>query len=295
VIRKQVVVTVLMMGLTVPAAAQRGAVNDKAEIQRLNDSAYLVERDLTSLGQRDTARAEQLQLRLGDLQEEIIYLKVKQRKEGTVQRREYADVGDRLEALRAEVRTAANPPAPVSRRLGGNTSTPASSFVEVPVGTEMDVRLTDSLDSGKAMVEDRFEGTTVNDLRVDGRVAIPAGAVVRGVVTAVDPATRTNRTARMTLSFDQVTVNGQAHPIRGTVTEAIEGSGIKGEAGRLGVGAGAGAVIGGLLGGVKGALLGVAIGGAGTLAATEGKEVRVPQGSVLRVRLDSPVQMHAAR
>jgi hypothetical protein len=50
-----------------------------------------------------------------------------------------------------------------------------------------------------------------------------------------------------------------------------------------------------LLGGVKGALLGVAIGGAGTLAATEGKEVRVPQGSVLRVRLDSPVQMHAAR
>ena len=31
------------------------------------------------------------------------------------------------------------------------------------VGTEMDVRLTDSLDSGKAMVEDWFEGTTVND------------------------------------------------------------------------------------------------------------------------------------
>ena len=99
----------------------------------------------------------------------------------------------------------------------------------------------------------------------------------------------------MTLSFDQVTVNGQADPIRGTVTEAIEGSGIKGEAGLLGVGAGAGAVIGGLLGGVKGALLGVAIGGAGTLAATEGKEVRVPQGLVLRVRLDSPVQMQAAR
>jgi hypothetical protein len=88
-------------------------------------------------------------------------------------------------------------------------------------------------------------------------------------------------------------VNGEAHPIRGTVTEAIEGSGIKGEAGRLG--AGAGALIGGLLGGVKGALVGVAIGGAGTLAATEGKEVRVPQGSVLRVGLDSPVQMYAAR
>ena len=99
----------------------------------------------------------------------------------------------------------------------------------------------------------------------------------------------------MTVSFDQVTVNGQAHPIRGTVTEAIQGSGMKGEVGRVGAGAGAGALIGGLLGGVKGALVGVAIGGAGTLAATEGKEVRLPQGSVLRVRLDSPVQMYAAR
>jgi hypothetical protein len=39
----------------------------------------------------------------------------------------------------------------------------------------------------------------------------------------------------------------------------------------------------------------VAIGGGGMLAATEGKEVRLPQGAVLRVRLDSPVQMYAAR
>jgi hypothetical protein len=283
-----------MMGLTVPAAAQRGAVDATAEIQQLRDSAYLVERDLSSLGQRDAARAGQLQLRLEDLQEEIVYLKVKQRKEGSVQRREYSDLRLRLEGLRAEARTASTPAA-VSRRSAANAAPPPAIFLEVPVGTEMDVRLIDSLDSGTAMVEDRFEGTTVADLRVDGRVAIPAGAVVRGVVTEVNPATRTNRTARMTLSFDQVTVNGQAYPIRGTITEAIEGSGIKGEAGRLGVGAGAGAVIGGLLGGVKGALLGVAIGGAGTLAATEGKEVRVPQGSVLRVRLDSPVQMQAAR
>jgi TolA-binding protein len=292
-IRVQFVVAVLLVGLTAPMAAQRSAANDAAEIQRLQDTAYLVERDLASLGQRDTMRAQQLQAHLDELKEEIIYLKVKQRKEGFVQRREYADVRDRLEGLRNEARTAPTPAPAVVRRQ--TVPVPAPSVVEIPVGTEMDVRLTDSLDSGKAMVEDRFEGTTVEDVRVDGRVAIPAGSVVRGVVTDVNPATRTNRTARMTVSFDQVTVEGQAHPIRGTVTEAIEGSGVKGEVGRLGVGAGAGAVIGGLLGGVKGALLGVAIGGAGTLAATEGKEVRVPQGSVLRVRLDSPVKMSAAR
>ena len=293
--RVQVVVAVLMVGLTVPVAAQRGAGNDAAEIERLRDTAYLVERDLTSLNQRDTARAEQLHLRLEDLQEEIVYLKVRQRKAGDVQPRDYANLRDRFEDLRAQARTAATASTKPAAPRTVAQAAPVQTFLEVPVGTEIDVRLTDSLDSGKAMVEDRFEATTLADVHVGGRLAIPAGSVVRGVVTAVDPATRTNRTARMTVSFDQVTVNGQAHPIRGTVTEAIKGSGMKGEAGRVGAGAGAGALIGGLLGGVKGALVGVAIGGAGTLAATEGKEVRLPQGSVLRVRLDSPVQMSAAR
>ena len=98
----------------------------------------------------------------------------------------------------------------------------------------------------------------------------------------------------MTVSFDQVTVNGRAYPMRGTVTQAIEGEGIKGEAGRAGAGAGVGAIIGGMLGGVKGAVLGALIGGGGTIAATEGKEVELPQGSVLRVRIDSPLQVQAS-
>ena len=120
------------------------------------------------------------------------------------------------------------------------------------------------------------------------RTVVPAGSVVRGVVTAVEPATRTNRTAKMTVVFDELVVNGRSTEIRGTVTEAIEGEGIRGETARIGTGAGVGAIIGGILGGFKGALAGILIGGGGTIAATEGKEVQVPQGSVLRVRLDSP-------
>jgi hypothetical protein len=92
----------------------------------------------------------------------------------------------------------------------------------------------------------------------------------------------------MTLSFDQVTIRGRNYPMRGTVTQAIESEGIKGEAGKIGAGAGVGAIIGGILGGVKGALLGVLIGGGGTIAATEGKDVTLPAGTILRVRLDSP-------
>ena len=167
--------------------------------------------------------------------------------------------------------------------------------VEIPTGTELDVRLQNTLNSGTAQVEDRFEGTTLVDVGVGSRVAIPAGSVMRGVITGVEPATRTNRTARMTLSFDQITVSGRSYPIRGTVMQAIEGEGIKGEAGRTAAGAGVGAIIGGILGGFKGALAGILIGGGGTIAATEGKEVELPQGSVLRVRIDSPVQIQTSR
>jgi hypothetical protein len=165
----------------------------------------------------------------------------------------------------------------------------------VPSGTELDVRLQAPLNSGTAQVEDRFEATSLVDVSVNGRVAIPAGSLVRGVITAVEPATRTNRTAKMTVSFDQVTVNNRAYPIRGTVTQAIQGEGIRGETGRIATGAGVGAVIGGILGGFKGALLGVLVGGGGITAATEGKEVELPQGAVLRVRLDSAVQIQGAR
>ena len=41
----------------------------------------------------------------------------------------------------------------------------------------------------------------------------------------------------------------------------------------------------------KGAVAGVLIGGGGTIAATEGKEVDLPQGTVLRVRIESPVPL----
>ena len=54
-----------------------------------------------------------------------------------------------------------------------------------------------------------------------------------------------------------------------------------------------GGLIGAVLGGVKGAVLGAVIGGGGTIAATEGKEVELPQGTVLRVRIDAPVQIQA--
>jgi hypothetical protein len=309
-------VAVLLACLAAPAAAQQGSVT-QADIQRLQDNVYLAERDISQLRSRDTARAGQLQTDLDDLRDEVIYLKVKLRKEGSLTRTEYADVRDRIEDVRTRARGdaggrfslpgtgAATPgssstaPPPSSTPSSRTTTPPPATtparrpdgVVEVPAGTEFDVRLQNSLNSGTAQVEDRFEATTLVDLVIGGRNVIPAGSVMRGVVTAVEPGTRTNRTASLTVSFDQVTVNGRAYPMRGTVTQAIEGEGIRGEAGRAGVGAGVGAILGAVLAGARGAILGAVIGGGGTIAATEGKEVELPQGSVLRVRVDSPLDI----
>ena len=305
-IRRAMVAVAFMAGLAAPAAAQTVTTTD---IQRLQEDTTAAAGDVTQLRTRDAARANQLQVELDDLRDEVTYLKVKLRKERTLARSEYLGVRDRIESLRARAsettsRAATTAPAtstpatsqPATRTTTTSPTTPLGrNEVEVPVGTELDVRLSDTLNSGTAKVEDRFEATTLVDLSVDGRVAVPAGAVMRGVVTSVEPATRTNRTARMSVSFDQVTFGGRSYPIRATVSQALEGEGIKGEVGRVGAGAGVGAILGGILGGFKGAMAGILIGGGGTIAATEGEELNLAQGSVLRVRIDSAVRINTAR
>jgi hypothetical protein len=118
---------------------------------------------------------------------------------------------------------------------------------------------------------------------------IPAGSTVRGVISSVQKATRTQRKGSLTVAFDQISVRGRTYPMHGTVTQALESEGIKGEAAKIGAGSAVGAIIGGIIGGGKGALLGVLIGGGGTIAATEGKDVTLAPGTILRVRLDDPL------
>jgi hypothetical protein len=298
-----VVALVLAAGMSSSAVAQSVS---NADVQRLQDAIYDASRDVMQARDRDTQLASQLQGELDDLRDETIYLKVKIRKNEPVMRSEYSDLRDRIDAVRTRARgDTANrysPPAGSGTsntdrsRSGQSTKsgsgrTPTGATSEVPVGTEFDVRLQNSLSSGTAQVEDRFEATTMVDLRDGDRVLVPAGSVMRGVVSSVTKAGRIERKGSMTVAFDQVTINGRNYPVRATVTAAIESEGVRGEAGKIGAGAGVGAIIGGILGGFKGALAGILIGGGGTIAATEGKDVDLPAGTVLRVRLDSGLNL----
>ena len=295
----------LSAGVARPAAAQSIT---NSEIQRLQDTIYDVSRDISQLRTRDQATASQLQAELDDARDEAVYLKVKLRKNETISRSEYADVRDRIDNIRSRARgdstggytpssgvgigddRRSTTPSDTGSGSGVGTVGRSQNANEIPVGTEFDVRLGTMLSSKTAQVEDRFEGTTMVDLRDDrGRVLVPSGSVMRGVVSSVNRATRTDRKGSMTVAFDRVTINGRSYPLRATVTQAIESEGIMGEKEKIGIGAGAGAIIGAILGGVKGAVAGVLIGGGGTIAATEGNDVELPAGSVLRVRLDSPL------
>ena len=302
-------VVALLLAFAASSSAQSSRIT-QADVQKLQDGVYLAERDISTLRARDSARASQLQSELDELGDEVIYLRVKLRKERTLAQSEYNDVQTRIESVRSRARgddrvSSAPAPAPAPAPAIRNPDPPVApaapraptsprataSRTEIPANTELDVRLSNILNSGTAQVEDTFEATTAADLVIDGRTIVPAGSVMRGVVSSVQAAGRLKRKAEMTVTFDQLTINGRSYPIRGTVTQAIEGEGVKGDLPRAGVGAGVGAIIGGILGGFKGAMAGILTGGGGTIAATEGKEVELPQGTVLRVRIEAPVPL----
>ena len=240
-------------------------------------------------------------LELKELQDELAYLRVKTRRGETVTQRERRDIGDRIDRLNTRIASGQTTGYDVRDRNntretvyngGRNTTATSRRTREIPSGTEVDVRLQTRLDSKEAMVEDRVEATTLVDLYQGNELLVPAGSLLVGHVTAVEKATRLERKGSVTVEFSRLTVNGRTHDVHATVTQALESGGLKDEAARIGAGAGVGAIIGGILGGAKGAIAGILIGGGGVVAATEGKDVELEPGTVLRVRFDSSVPLY---
>lgn len=282
-IRQGLYAWLMMLALPVFAAAQDTAMT-QADLARLQDQHAAVTKQVEDLRMKDTALANRLAVDLDLLRDDIAYLRVRLRRESSVPGSEYTAVRDRLDAVQREATgTSLREVAPTRR--GSN---------QIVVGQELDARLQTPLSSDTAAVEDRFEATTLVDLYSGDLLLVPAGSVLRGVVSSVEKATRTDRRGRLTLSFDQMTVDRKTYRIRATVTQALEGEGLKGEVGKMTTGAAAGAIIGGILGGFKGAMAGILIGGGGTVLATPGTDVNLDAGTILRVRFDEPVVIDAA-
>jgi hypothetical protein len=276
---RPVVLVLSVLAIAVPVWARQAAVT-AADLTRLETTASGIQTQAETLRRTDPTLAADVEKSLQDLSDEITYLKVKLRREGSVTRDEYSSLRDRLETLRVRAEGQKVSAQPVLTDENGTV---------VPVGTEFDVRLQGPISSATAKVEQRFEATTLLDYSQGGRVLIPAGSVVRGFVSSVQAAGKLDRRGSLTLSFDELRVNDRSVRLRASVTKALE-SNASADNTRVGAGAAVGAIIGAVLGGVKGALLGVVVGGGGTMAATEGADVDLPAGTVLRIRLDQPLE-----
>jgi len=278
---KLMAVGIMVMALAATSLAQ--AVTE-ADLGRLNVATTEVAGLAATLKASDATLAAEVERSLALLKEEVVYLRVVLRKEGSVSRTEYTDVRDRIETLRIRARGEKVTAQPIL----ADDPMPESRVFTIPVATQMDVRLQTALNSGTARIEQRFEATTVVDLELDGRVALPAGAVVRGFVGSVSPAGRVERKGSLALAFDELIGPSGPTRFRASVMQALEGKRSE-DISRIGTGAVVGAVLGGLLGGGKGLLVGVLVGGGGTIAATDGTDVDLPIGTILRLRVDSPV------
>jgi len=249
------------------------------ELRRVQERVDETSAEIARLRELESVRAGRLQARLDDLRDECVYLRVKLRKEG-LSREEINAVRVRVDSLYAEAHEETRQPPALAAR-----------GEDLPPGTEFDVRLDQKVSSEIARVEDRLTATTVAQTHRGDRVVIPVGATVRGVVLSVNKAGRVERTGKLSVAFDRVTVDGRGYPMHATVVQALESGGYRQDARKIGAGAGLGAVLGGLLGGVRGALAGIVIGGGGVVATTEGQDVTLAAGTILRLRLESPLSL----
>ena len=130
------------------------------------------------------------------------------------------------------------------------------------------------------------------DVEVDGETIVPEGARVAGRVTHAEDGGRVKGRAALTVRFYTLTIGSRTYDLAAEpVRRQAEGTKGK-DAQKIGIGAGAGAVVGGLLGGRKGAAIGAAAGGAGgtgVVLATRGKQVHLPSGTPVTVRLTEPL------
>ena len=117
---------------------------------------------------------------------------------------------------------------------------------------------------------------------------IPAETEVRGIVREVEPAERLRRGGRLALDFDTLTLNSQRIDIRTKVVSMQDQDAAGQTARKAGMAAIIGGAVGGLLKGRTGVLVGAMAGG-GVVMAQKGEDVELPEGTVLKARLDRAV------
>src|SRR5215468_2814773 len=80
--------------------------------------------------------------------------------------------------------------------------------VEVPTGTELEVRLKTKVSTQSSKAKDPVEAVVIAPVMVDGQFVIPSGAVVRGAVEKVTQAAKADERSVLALTFNEMEIDG---------------------------------------------------------------------------------------
>jgi len=171
---------------------------------------------------------------------------------------------------------------------------PAFREVTIPAGTTLPLTLRTSVGSDTSKVEDQVRATLRTPIRIQGTQALPAETAFIGHVTDAERSGRVKGRARIAFRFTRADLpgKGEALNVRTSTVSRLAPATKKRDAATIGGGAVGGAIIGGIVGGGSGAAKGATIGGAGgtgVVLATRGKEVRLPAGTAVNVKLSAPL------
>jgi hypothetical protein len=180
----------------------------------------------------------------------------------------------------------APPPAPPPAQP------PQPRKITIEQGTQLTIRLIDSIDSERNQVGDTFHATLNAPISAEGMEAIPAGTDVAGHIVDLKSAGKFAGRSLVVLQLDSISSNGRSYNLQTDQYRKEGGSRGKNTAEKVGGGAIIGGIIGAIAGGGKGAAIGSAAGagvGGGVQAASKKQSIKLPSETVLNFTLQAPV------
>ncbi len=191
---------------------------------------------------------------------------------------------------------APGPPAAPPPAEAEKTPPPPPPPIVLPAGTTLAVHVSEAISTKTAKEGDVFTGATASPISVNGKVVIPKGAHVEGVVVQSKSPGKFKGEGTLSVKLTTLTAEGASYRIdTAPHTVTMKGKG-KRTAVVAGGGTAGGALIGGLAGGGKGAAIGALVGaGAGAAGAgmTGNKELAIPAESALSFRLQQPLTLES--
>jgi type IV secretion system protein VirB10 len=219
-----------------------------------------------------------------------------------------------LSSFAQEQEQQAPPPAPKEQMRSPEAAPPAPQMVTLPPGTRALLVLKNAISSKTARPGDAVYLQTSFPVVQDGRVAIPAGTYVQGVIDSAKRSGRIKGRAEIQMHFTTLVYpNGYMVSMASNVGASdssdaqrvedkegtVKAEGTKGrDAATLATTTGGGTLIGAGLGGARGAGIGAGAGlGVGLLTTllTRGNEVRFEPGSTVDMVLERSIQIDMSR